>query len=96
VSEAERALAAGAHLVGVNHRDLRTFGMDMTLTHAVGRILPAGAVMVAESGIKGPGDVLRLDRERTHAILVGEHLMRAPSPGAALRALLAALAAGAG
>lgn len=87
VAEAERALAAGATLVGVNHRNLHTFQMDMTLTHAVGRVLPAGVAMVAESGIKTPRDLAQLDRARTHAILVGEHLMRAESPGAALREL---------
>lgn len=93
VREAERSLAAGATLVGVNHRDLRTFTMDMTLTHAVGRLLPSGTVMVAESGIKAASDVERIDRARTHAILVGEHLMRAPSPGAALRELVEDVAA---
>jgi len=92
VREAEIALTAGATLIGVNHRDLRTFTIDMTLTHAIGPLLPRGAVMVAESGIKDARDIERIDRARTHALLVGEHLMRAPSPGTALRELVDALA----
>jgi len=86
--EAEVALKVGATLVGVNHRDLRTFTMDMTLTQKVAAVVPPSTVLVGESGIKSPADVKLLDAAGAHAILVGEHLMRAPSPGAALRELL--------
>ena len=86
--EAEVALKVGATLVGVNHRDLRTFTMDMSLTSKVAKVVPAGTVLVGESGIKSAADVKMLDEAGAHAILVGEHLMRAPSPGAALRELL--------
>jgi indole-3-glycerol phosphate synthase len=81
------ALAAGATLVGINHRDLKTMRMDMSLTPAIAARLPAGTVVVAESGIRTAADVARLGAAGAHAVLVGEHLMRAPSPGLALRAL---------
>ena len=86
--EAERAVAAGATLIGVNHRDLATFAMDMQLTARLAGRVPAGTVLVGESGIKTRDDVVRLGAAGAHAVLVGETLMRAPSPGAALRELL--------
>lgn len=88
-AELERALAARAMLIGVNHRDLRTFQIDMTLTERIAKRVPPGTVLVAESGIKTAADVRRLGDAGAHAVLVGEQLMRAPSPGAALKELLA-------
>jgi len=87
VREAEIALAAGVSLLGVNHRDLKTFTIDMSLTSVVAPMLPPDVVLVAESGIKVPADVQLLGAVGAHAVLVGEQLMRAPDPGAALRAL---------
>lgn len=87
--EADIAAASGARLIGVNHRDLKTFTMDMTLTAQIAPRLPAGTVLVGESGIRTAGDVAALGAAGAHAVLVGEQLMRAPSPGAALRELLA-------
>jgi indole-3-glycerol phosphate synthase len=87
--EAETALACGVTLLGVNHRDLKTFTIDMSLTGAIAPSLPAGVVLVAESGIRTAADVKLLGAVGAHAVLVGERLMRAPSPGAALRELLA-------
>jgi indole-3-glycerol phosphate synthase len=87
--EADIALAVGATLVGVNHRDLRTFTMDMTLTAQIAPRVPPGTILVGESGIRSADDVRMLGEAGAHAVLVGEHLMRAPSPGAALRELLA-------
>jgi indole-3-glycerol phosphate synthase len=89
VAEAETALAAGATLLGVNHRDLHTFAIDMTMTEQIARRVPPSVVLVAESGIKTAADVRRLGDAGAHAVLVGEQLMRARSPGAALRELLA-------
>ena len=86
--EAEAAVAAGARLVGVNHRDLTTFTIDMGLTARLAPRLPPDAVLVAESGIRTAKDVRALAQAGAHAILVGEALMRAPSPGAALGRLL--------
>jgi indole-3-glycerol phosphate synthase len=88
VAEAERALALGVTLLGVNHRDLGTFTLDMSLTGQIAPSCPPDVVVVAESGIRASADVALLGAVGAHAVLVGEHLMRAPSPGAALRALL--------
>jgi indole-3-glycerol phosphate synthase len=87
LAEADVALAAGATLLGVNHRDLKTFTMDMTLTQQIAPRVPPEVVVVGESGIRTPDDVLALGRAGAHAVLVGEQLMRAISPGDALLAL---------
>ena len=84
--ELERALAHGAALVGINTRDLRDFKTDVGVTRA---LLPraAGRVVVSESGLDSPEVVRALAAEGASAFLVGEALMRAPDPGAALRRL---------
>jgi indole-3-glycerol phosphate synthase len=87
--EAERALAAGAKVVGVNQRDLFTFQVDTRRAVRVGAGLPDGVVKVAESGIRSRGDVERLAEAGFDAILVGEALVSATDPGAALASLLA-------
>jgi indole-3-glycerol phosphate synthase len=76
-------------LIGVNHRNLHTFAIDMSLTEQIAKRVPPSVVLVSESGIKTAADVRRLGDAGAHAVLVGETLMRAPSPGAALRELLA-------
>ena len=86
-AELDAALGAGAAIVGVNHRDLRTFAIDMSLTERLAPRVPPDIVLVAESGIRTPADLRRLGDAGAHAVLVGEQLMRAPSPGAALREL---------
>jgi indole-3-glycerol phosphate synthase len=85
--EVRRVVASGARLVGINHRDLRTFQVDTTLAARMRPEIPAGRLVVAESGIRTAGDVRGLRAAGIDAILVGESLMRAPDPGAALRAL---------
>jgi indole-3-glycerol phosphate synthase len=86
--ECRRAVGFGARLVGVNHRDLDTLTISLDLSARLASLLPAGVVRVAESGLRSGAD-LRLMRARGyHAVLVGETLMRAPSPGAQLAALL--------
>jgi indole-3-glycerol phosphate synthase len=87
-AEVDRAVALGARIVGVNHRDLRTFKMDMSLTERLRDRIPADRVVVAESGIRTAGDVQRMRNVGVDAILVGENLMRGSDPAAALRALL--------
>jgi indole-3-glycerol phosphate synthase len=89
-ADVETALAAGARLVGVNHRDLRTFEVDMGLTGRLAPFLPRDVPLVSESGIRTADDVRALGAAGAHAVLVGESLMRAVSPGAALAQLLAA------
>ena len=87
--EVARAVTAGARIIGVNHRDLRTFEMNMELAAAMRPLIPSDRLVVAESGIRTAEDVHRLREAGVDAILVGETLMQAPDPGAALRALLA-------
>jgi len=83
------ALSRPPNVIGVNHRDLRTFTIDMSLTEQVAKRVPPDVVLVAESGIRTAADVRRMRDAGAHAVLVGEHLMRAASPGSALRELLA-------
>jgi indole-3-glycerol phosphate synthase len=87
-SEVARAVAAGAEIIGINNRDLRTFTVDRELAARLRPTVPADRVIVAESGIRDAADVARLRAAGIEAILVGETLMRAPDPAAGLRALL--------
>ncbi len=87
-AEAERALAAGADLVGVNQRDLTTFAVDPRRAIALAAHLPAGVVRVAESGIGGPDDLPGLADAGYDAVLVGESLVTAADPECAARALV--------
>jgi indole-3-glycerol phosphate synthase len=89
-TEAERAVGAGATLVGVNQRDLFSFEVDTRRAVRVGRHLPAHVVRVAESGIKARVDVEELAAAGFDAILVGEALVTAPDAASALRALAGA------
>jgi len=86
-AEAERALAAGATLIGVNQRDLRTFAVDANRAERVGRSLPDGIVRVAESGVRDADDAARLGDAGFHAVLVGESLVTSADPAAAVRRL---------
>ena len=86
--ELQRALDAGCDLVGVNTRDLRTFHVDLQTALDLAPRFPAGVVRVAESGIHSVEDIQRLRGAGYHAFLVGESLMRAERPGAALRDLI--------
>ena len=85
--EAEVALESGAQAVGVNHRDLRTFELDLGLTERLRPLIPDDVVLVAESGIHSVADARRLREAGADAILVGEMLMRAPDVIACLREL---------
>jgi indole-3-glycerol phosphate synthase len=86
-AELETALAAGADLVGVNNRDLRSFQVDLGVTERLAKRVPEGVVCVAESGIFTSKDVERLEAAGAHAVLVGEAMMREADLGAALRRL---------
>jgi indole-3-glycerol phosphate synthase len=87
--ELQQVLDAGFDLIGVNARDLKTFKVDLETALALAEKIPAGVVRVAESGIHSAEDVARLRAAGYDALLVGESLMRADSPGEALRGLLA-------
>ncbi|HVM08050.1 MAG TPA: indole-3-glycerol phosphate synthase TrpC [Acidimicrobiales bacterium] len=89
-AEVERALAAGARIVGVNQRDLVTFQVDTDRAVRVAGAIPTGVVRVAESGITGPADARRLADAGYDAVLVGEHLVTSGDPAAAVRELRSA------
>jgi indole-3-glycerol phosphate synthase len=86
-AELERALDAGATLVGVNQRDLGTFEVDHERAARMAGHMPDSVVRVAESGIRGPDDARRLAGAGYHAVLVGESLLRSPDRAAAVAAL---------
>ncbi|CAN5372744.1 MAG: indole-3-glycerol phosphate synthase TrpC [Acidobacteria bacterium] len=88
LGELRRALEAGATIVGVNSRNLRTLEVDHGIQEQLAGHLPAGVTTVAESGIRTHADLVRLGALGYHAFLVGEQLMTTPDPGAALRELL--------
>jgi indole-3-glycerol phosphate synthase len=91
-AEAERAMAAGANLIGVNQRDLVTFEVDTDRAERVGRALSGQVTRVAESGIRGGDDVRRLAAAGFDAILVGESLVTSSDPSEAVRRLRSAVA----
>ncbi len=88
-AELDIALQLQTPLIGINNRNLRTFevSLDTTISQ-LGRI-PAGRIVVTESGILAPADVALMRSRGVHAYLVGEAFMRAPSPGAELARLFA-------
>lgn len=87
--ELAMALDSGARLIGVNNRDLRTFEVSLETSFRLGPKIPEGVLRVSESGIETREQVRRLEAAGFDAFLIGEHLMTAPDPCAALRALTA-------
>ncbi|HST53691.1 MAG TPA: indole-3-glycerol phosphate synthase TrpC [Pyrinomonadaceae bacterium] len=88
--EMRRARDAGAKIIGVNNRDLRTFEVSLETSVVLGREAPAGTLLVSESGIRDASDIERLRASGYNAFLVGETLMRAGRPDEALRLLIKA------
>jgi indole-3-glycerol phosphate synthase len=84
-AEADRAISAGARIVGVNNRDLHTFAVDLAASERILPRLPRGVRGVAESGVRSPEDARRLRRAGAANLLVGEALVRAADPGALIR-----------
>ncbi len=85
--ELESALLAGADLVGINNRDLRSFETDLAVTERLAPLVPGKALIVAESGIFSHEEIRRLEGAGVQAFLVGESLMREADVGLALRRL---------
>ncbi len=83
--ELGRALEAGAHLIGVNNRDLRTFAVDLEVSLRLAALFPPGILKVSESGIASRAQMQRLADAGYDAFLIGESLARSSDPAAALR-----------
>lgn len=88
--ELDAATAAGSDLIGVNNRDLTTFEVTLETSLQLAEFIPAGALAVSESGIHDARDIARLQAAGYRAFLVGEHLMKADDPSAAVGRLVAA------
>ncbi len=87
-TELREALEAGASIIGVNNRDLKTFDVSLDTSLHLGKLIPDDRLFVVESGIHKKDDVDLLLDAGADAFLIGEHLLTAPDPAAALRALL--------
>lgn len=90
LEEVQRAVEAGADVVGINARDLRTLEVDRGVFARLAPHVPESAVCIAESGVRGPHDVLEYARAGADAVLVGESLVTGQDPRAAVRDLVAA------
>lgn len=88
IPELEKAVAAGAKIIGVNNRNLRTFQVDLQTSFQLASVAPDSVLLVSESGITTPDDIRMLRDSGFDAFLIGELLMRSPHPGKALRELI--------
>jgi indole-3-glycerol phosphate synthase len=85
----EKALKAGATLLGINHRNLRTLQVDLSISQRLLRLVPRnGTTVVVESGIRNPGELQRFRELGAHAVLIGETLMRDPDPEKIVRSFV--------
>jgi len=87
--ELDSALRLQSPLLGINNRDLKTFGIRLETTEELASRVPAGRLLVAESGLFTPADLARLARVGARSFLIGEALMRQADVTAATRAILA-------
>ncbi len=87
-AELEEALEAGATIVGVNNRNLKTFDVSLETSARLGKMIPAGVLFVAESGIHSRKDIDFLTEAGADAFLIGEHFVTSPDPATTLRGLL--------
>jgi indole-3-glycerol phosphate synthase len=88
--ETRRAVDAGAQLIGVNNRDLKTLDVDRSTFARVAPVIPTNLVRVAESGVRGPHDVIEFARAGADVVLVGETLVTGRDPRASVADLVAA------
>ncbi|MGH9893764.1 MAG: indole-3-glycerol phosphate synthase TrpC, partial [bacterium] len=87
-TELEKALKAGARLIGINNRDLQTFEVKLETTERLLPMVPPGVLVVCESGIESLEQIEKLEGLGVRRFLIGETLMRAANPGMKLRELL--------
>ena len=88
--EIATAVEAGAQVIGINNRNLHTFVTDLATTESLAPLIPAGTVIVSESGISTPSDLARLEPFGINAVLVGEALVTATDTAAKVRSLTGA------
>jgi indole-3-glycerol phosphate synthase len=88
--ECDRALSAGAKVIGINARDLRTLEVDRSVFERIAPGLPNNVVKIAESGVRGPHDLLAYAAAGADAVLVGESLVTEKDPRAAVADLVTA------
>jgi indole-3-glycerol phosphate synthase len=87
--ELDRAMTLKSPLLGINNRNLKTFEVRLETTEELAPRVPAGRLLVAESGLSSPADLTRLARAGARSFLIGESLMRQRDVTAATRAILA-------
>ena len=87
-AELSRALVAGADIIGINNRDLRTFEVDIATTEKLAALIPAGHTIVSESGIRSRADIDRLGEGGVSAVLIGEALVTADDVATRLKELV--------
>ncbi len=87
VEDLKKAMACGASIIGINHRNLDTFEMDMNLCDKLIPMIPNGKIIVAESGVSNPETIQRLSEAGADAFLIGEHFMRQDDIGAEVKRL---------
>jgi len=87
-AELEIALDSGANILGINNRDLNTFGVDLATTRRLRPLIPPDRIVVSESGIKNHSDMEKLEEWGVDAALIGESLMSAPDIAAKMKELL--------
>jgi indole-3-glycerol phosphate synthase len=87
-AELDRAVAAGAQIIGVNNRNLKTLEVNLETSFQLREKMPRGCLAVSESGIKTMADLRRIKEAGFNAVLMGERLMLQPDPGKSLQALL--------
>ena len=88
--EVDRAVAAGATVIGINARDLKTLEVDMATFAQVAPSVPDSCVRIAESGVRGPRDLLAYAADGADAVLVGESLVTGGDPQSAVHDLVTA------
>lgn len=92
--EVDRAISAGAHIIGVNNRDLRNFEVRLETSLELIGAIPEDCIAVSESGLRAHDDLVRLRSAGFDAFLVGEHLMKEVDPCVRLRELIGPVGAG--
>ena len=80
-AELDRAIEAGAHIIGVNNRNLKTLEVNLETSFKLRAKMPSDCLAVSESGIKTPADLRRISEAGFHAVLIGERLMTQARPG---------------